>query len=68
MRLKKLTINGFKNLNGFEIDFEWENSKITQLNILSTAGKKCKIMLPSGLLEFDTEKGKWYDVLKLSNQ
>ena len=51
-----------------EVDFEWENSKFTRVIVLSTAGKNCKIMLPNGLKEFETEKGKRYDVLTVFDE
>ena len=56
---------GVKARGGFEVDFEWENSVLTRVVILSTAGKTCKILLPDGLKEFETEKGKSYEVLSL---
>ena len=51
---------GVKARGGFEIDFEWENKKVTRVNILSTAGNRCKILLPDGIKEFETIKGKNY--------
>jgi alpha-L-fucosidase 2 len=59
---------GVKARGGFEVDFEWQNSKLTRVIILSTAGKNCKIMLPKGLKEFATEKGKIYDVLSMPDK
>jgi alpha-L-fucosidase 2 len=56
---------GVKARGGFEVDFEWESSTLTRIIVLSTAGKTCKIMLPNGLIEFETEKGKRYDVLSI---
>jgi alpha-L-fucosidase 2 len=53
---------------GFEVDFEWENEKLTRVIVLSTAGKICKIMLPNGLKEFETDKGKSYDVLSILDE
>jgi alpha-L-fucosidase 2 len=55
---------GVKARGGFEVDFEWENKKLTRVRILSTAGKICRIQLPDGLKEFETEIGKSYVVLK----
>jgi alpha-L-fucosidase 2 len=51
---------GVKARGGFEIDFEWENKKVTRVNILSTAGNRCKILLPDGIKEFETIKGNNY--------
>lgn len=59
---------GVKARGGFEVDFEWENGKLTRAVILSTAGKTCRVMLPDGIKEFETEKGKSYDVLSLPNR
>jgi alpha-L-fucosidase 2 len=56
---------GVRARGGFEVDFEWQNSKLTRVSILSTAGKNCKILLPGGLTEFETEMGKRYDVLSI---
>jgi alpha-L-fucosidase 2 len=55
--------DGVKARGGFEVDFKWENQKLTRVNVLSKAGKKCKILLPDGLKEFETEKGKSYVVI-----
>jgi alpha-L-fucosidase 2 len=59
---------GVKARGGFEVDFEWENQKPTRVNVLSIAGKKCKILLPDGLKEFETEKGKSYVVLNKQDE
>ena len=59
---------GVKARGGFEVDFEWENEKLTRVIILSTAGETCKIVLPHGLIEFETENGKSYDVLSLLDE
>ncbi len=59
---------GVKARGGFEVDFEWANSKLTGVIVLSTAGKNCKMMLPNGLKEFETEKGKRYDVLSIFDE
>ncbi len=57
--------SGLKARGGFELDFEWANGALTKVSVLSTAGKNCKMMLPGGLKEFETEKGKKYDVLSI---
>ena len=59
---------GVKARGGFEVDFEWANSKLTSVIVLSTAGENCKMMLPNGLKEFETEKGKRYDVLSIFDE
>jgi alpha-L-fucosidase 2 len=59
---------GVKARGGFEVDFEWENEKLTRVIVLSTVGNTCRIMLPNGLREFETKKGKSYDVLSKFNE
>ncbi len=59
----KGAFKGVKARGGFELDFEWENGELTKVSVLSTAGKTCKIMLPEGLKEFETEKDKRYEIL-----
>ncbi len=57
--------HGVKARGGFEVDFEWKKGKLTLVKILSTAGKTCRVMLPDGLVEFETEVGRIYDVLSM---
>jgi alpha-L-fucosidase 2 len=57
--------HGVKARGGFEIDIEWEKGKLTKLTILSTAGEMCRVMLPEGMKEFNTEIGGRYDVLSM---
>jgi alpha-L-fucosidase 2 len=59
---------GVKARGGFEVDFEWENQNLTRVSVLSTAGKSCKILLPDGLKEFETETGKSYVVLNIRDE
>lgn len=56
------SFTGVKARGGFEIDFAWENGALTRVSVRSTAGKKCRIMLPTGLKEFDTVKGQRYEI------
>jgi alpha-L-fucosidase 2 len=56
--------NGVRARGGFEIDFEWKDKKLTRVELVSIAGKPCKILLPDGLKEFETEAGKRYVVLE----
>ena len=55
---------GVKARGGFEIDFEWEDSTLTRVEVLSTAGNTCRILTPGGIIEFETRKGERYDVLE----
>ncbi|MGN1136277.1 MAG: glycosyl hydrolase family 95 catalytic domain-containing protein [Oscillospiraceae bacterium] len=72
------SICGIKARGGFELDFSWENGKITEFKILSVCGNPCKVV-GSGLsvtcggenvdvseisdaISFDTVKGKIYKV------
>lgn len=50
-------MKGMKARNGFEIDFSWENGKISDATILSLNGNKCFLLLPTSKSVFD-EKGK----------
>lgn len=54
---------GVKARGGFELDFEWEDNQLTRVSVLSTAGQTCRIQLPEGIKQFETEKGKRYEVL-----
>ncbi len=56
---------GVKARGGFEIDFEWESNSLTWVKITSTAGQVCKILLPDGIKEIETEIGKSYIVLDI---
>ena len=41
---------------GFELSFEWENNKLTDLHIISKAGEKCRINIHSDVRVFSEEK------------
>lgn len=72
------SLKGIKARGGFELDFSWENGRITELKILSDCGNPCKVVgsgisvtcggesVPvsenGGAVSFDTEKGKTYKV------
>ncbi len=56
-------LKGVKARGGFELDFEWEDGKLSKLTVLSTAGKTCRIQLPDGLKEFETVAGESYELL-----
>lgn len=58
---------GVRARGGFVVDFEWESGKLTWVDITSTAGKICKILLPDGIKELETEIGKSYIVLDERN-
>lgn len=69
---------GIKARGGFELDFSWENGKITELKILSVCGNPCRVVGSGlsvtcggerveaneidGTVSFVTEKGKIYEV------
>jgi alpha-L-fucosidase 2 len=55
-------IKGICARGGFELDFTWEKGKLKTISIKSKAGKKCKVKYNDKVVEFDTEKGKVYQL------
>lgn len=53
-------IKGIKARGGFELTIQWENGKLEQAEIISTAGNTCLLKYGSIVKEFSTEKGKHY--------
>ncbi len=45
---------------GFELAFEWKNSELQTVEVLSKAGNKCQLRYKNQCMDFDTEKGKAY--------
>ncbi|MBP1561815.1 MAG: glycoside hydrolase family 95 protein [Oscillospiraceae bacterium] len=72
------SVRGVAARGGFELDFVWENGKVTEMKVLSKCGNVCRIVgsgltvtcggvnIPvsesGGAAAFDTEKGKIYEV------
>ena len=53
-------ISGVCARGGFELTFSWEGGKLQKLQILSKAGRKCKLHYGDKVVEMNTEKGKTY--------
>jgi alpha-L-fucosidase 2 len=53
-------ITGVCARGGFELTFSWSDGKLQKLEVLSKAGKKCKLKYGEKVIEMDTEKGKTY--------
>ena len=63
------TITGVRARGGFILDFSWENRKITELKIVSTAGGTCLIRQGEKTVEFESEPGnRFYFDSKLEMQ
>lgn len=58
--LKEGSISGACARGGFELSFEWKNGKLISLNVLSKAGKKCKLKYNNNFVKFETQKGEEY--------
>jgi len=53
-------ISGVCARGGFELTFSWANGKLQKLEVLSKAGKNCKLHYGDNIVEIPTEKGKTY--------
>ncbi len=53
-------ITGVCARGGFELDFEWQQGRLTQVEVLSKAGKRCRLKYGEKMVEFETETGKRY--------
>jgi len=53
-------ISGVCARGGFELIFSWAGGKLQKLDVLSKAGKKCKLKYGEKVIEMVTEKGKTY--------
>ncbi len=54
------SISGVCARGGFELDFTWEDSRLTGVKVLSKAGGKCILVYEDKQMEFETEKGGTY--------
>lgn len=55
-------VSGLCARGGFVIDMEWADKKLQHLELLSRNGGVCRIRYGDQLQEFDTQKGKEYEV------
>jgi len=59
-RLPQGSISGVCARSGFELSFQWENGELISLEVLSKAGKECKLRYMDHAIEFPTIAGKIY--------
>jgi alpha-L-fucosidase 2 len=55
------TVKGIRARNGFEVNFDWSNHKLTKAEIISKSGLDCYVNLAAGMHVYD-EKGKKVNV------
>jgi len=53
-------VEGFRARGGFELSFQWENQRLTELRIRSNAGKPLRLRYNGKTAEMRTKKGKEY--------
>lgn len=54
------SISGVCARGGFELNFSWANSALTQVEVLSKTGGTCKLTYKDKLIEFETKSGETY--------
>ncbi|WP_231426341.1 glycoside hydrolase N-terminal domain-containing protein [Pedobacter sp. Leaf250] len=57
-------VSGLMARGGFEVNLSWKEGKLTDLNILSKVGGKCKVSYLNKIIEFDTRAGESYKLNK----
>ncbi|MCL4793851.1 MAG: glycoside hydrolase N-terminal domain-containing protein [Bryobacteraceae bacterium] len=59
-------VAGMRARGGFELDFSWDQGRLTHASLLSTVGGPARLRLPGreSLAEIATEPGRRYDILK----
>lgn len=53
-------VKGIRARNGFEVNFDWDNHKLTNAEIISKAGGDCYVNLPEGMTVYDANGKKVY--------
>jgi alpha-L-fucosidase 2 len=53
-------IKGICARGGFVFDFEWQNGKLKNVNVLSKLGKTCRLNYAGKTINMETQKGKSY--------
>ena len=53
-------IRGVCARGGFELSFSWQDGQLNHLEVLSKAGKQCRITYQDKLIEMSTVKGETY--------
>ena len=56
------SVSGVCARGGFELSLDWKNGVLQNVEILSKAGKKCKLKYKDRIIQFDTEQGKSYQL------
>jgi len=59
-------VTGMCTRNGFEVNFQWKNGKVTSATIRSKAGAVCFLQLPAGMQVYDM-KGKMVHVIPVED-
>ncbi len=57
------SIKGLRARGGFEVDFSWEEGKLTKAVLHSLKGEKCTLFYKNEKIELDTKAGKSYSLL-----
>jgi alpha-L-fucosidase 2 len=55
-------VKGLCARGGFEVDIYWKSGKLSKATIRSKLGDKCRVCYGEKNIEFDTEKGKSYNL------
>lgn len=58
--LRQGNIKGICARGGFVLDFEWQNGRLTSLQVFSKLGKTCRLNYAGKTINLETEKGKSY--------
>jgi hypothetical protein len=61
-------ISGVCARGGFELAFKWEKGFLKQVEILSKAGKRCRLKYDDKQIEFNTQIGEIYFLNRELNQ
>ncbi len=54
------SVSGIRARGGFELSIRWNDGRLTAVEILSTAGKQCRLRYKDQEIVFDTEAGNIY--------
>jgi alpha-L-fucosidase 2 len=54
------SIKGICARGGFELNFNWQQGKLQELQVLSKAGGLCRLRYHDKTIQINTQKGKWY--------
>jgi alpha-L-fucosidase 2 len=54
------SISGICARGGFELSFDWKDGELQNIEVLSKAGKNCRLRYKDLSVDFETEEGKTY--------